>query len=133
MQSEMELLHENSTWELVRFPPGKRALLCKADSRCELGALGSLLLSVLHVPYVHLLPVPNLRFSYSTTSVLLHSTRAWIRRLPYPRVRTLRTSPKTLKLSNSASLGIDHVCSSIRRVVLSWYLTTHRGCIWRFM
>jgi hypothetical protein len=49
------------------------------------------------------------RFSYSTTSVLLHSTRAWVRRLPYPRVGTLRTSPKTLKLANSASLGIDHV------------------------
>ncbi|KAJ0134722.1 Uncharacterized protein HZ326_22236 [Fusarium oxysporum f. sp. albedinis] len=52
-------------------------------------------------PYLHRgfhLLVPSLRSSCPITSVLLHSTRARIRRLPYPRVRTLRTSPKTLKL-----------------------------------
>ena len=29
MQSEMDSLHKNSTWELVRLPPGKRVLPCK--------------------------------------------------------------------------------------------------------
>ena len=29
MQSEMDSLHKNSTWELVYFPDGKRALPCK--------------------------------------------------------------------------------------------------------
>ena len=29
MQSEMDLLHKNSTWELVHLPAGKRILPCK--------------------------------------------------------------------------------------------------------
>ena len=29
MQSEMDLLHHNSTWKLVNLPTGKRALPCK--------------------------------------------------------------------------------------------------------
>ena len=29
MQLEMDSLHKNSTWELVHFPNGKRALPCK--------------------------------------------------------------------------------------------------------
>ena len=29
MQLEMDLLHHNSTWELVNLPTGKRALPCK--------------------------------------------------------------------------------------------------------
>ena len=29
MQSEMDLLHKNSTWELVHLPTGKRILPCK--------------------------------------------------------------------------------------------------------
>ena len=29
MQSEMDALHHNSTWELVNLPTGKRALPCK--------------------------------------------------------------------------------------------------------
>jgi hypothetical protein len=29
MQEEMESLEKNGTWELVRLPPGKKAVKCK--------------------------------------------------------------------------------------------------------
>ena len=33
MQEEMELLHKNGTWDLVKLPKGKKAVRCKWEKR----------------------------------------------------------------------------------------------------
>ncbi|EWG40194.1 hypothetical protein FVEG_15117 [Fusarium verticillioides 7600] len=83
----------------------KRALLRKADSK----DVSSLLLTPYSRPYYN--AVLTFASAFHTPQPPSFPTQPGhgFGGLPYPRVGTLRTSPKTLKLANSASLGIDHV------------------------